>query len=401
MKNPLIHFSQTVGFRKTFRMSGMFLLLTTPLLSYHLNNQEVANMAQKGEQAKRLDVTNFFHKTGLPPFNQETVSINPLVLQKAAASALRYFNENRNTHAKILSPSVFSKNIMTPEDVKKTLQFIIWSIETDKKVGRSYRILDPKFLNKHFKFIRWHGDVSSAYKNKVVIPENADRGKIPKGKIRLTNYAVFELEGNYIKTREMPYPLYHVVDPKFYRKEIFKYTKQDIVNGILEKYENSKKVKPLVWLSRDGLEEAIMQGSAFVRMPDGKTRLFNVDKNNGFSYDKKIKDAKDQKRYWYFREISKKDIKTKKGIHINHGGCIFAGDLYNIGLGKIIALRYQNPLTKKDEIRLGVLADSGGALTNNLYQLDLFAGIFKNRIQFHDWIKQLPNAVEAYILIKV
>jgi len=128
---------------------------------------------------------------------------------------------------------------------------------------------------------------------------------------------------------------------------------------------------------------------------------FNVDKNNGFSYDKKIKDAKDQKRYWYFREISKKDIKTKKGIHINHGGCIFAGDLYNIGLGKIIALRYQNPLTKKDEIRLGVLADSGGALTNNLYQLDLFAGIFKNRIQFHDWIKQLPNAVEAYILIKV
>jgi len=140
-----------------------------------------------------------------------------------------------------------------------------------------------------------------------------------------------------------------------------------------------------------------MQGSILVKMPDNNYRLFNVDKNNGYVYDKKIKDPKDQKRYWYFREI--KDRK-KENVFLDKGGAIFAGDIYNIGLGKIIAIMYQNPSTKKEEIRVGVLADAGGAFTNNLYQLDLFAGVFRSKSKFNQWLSNLPNAVEAYILVK-
>ena len=52
------------------------------------------------------------------------------------------------------------------------------------------------------------------------------------------------------------------------------------------------------------------------------------------------------------------------------------------------------------EIRLGILADTGSAFVNNLYQLDLYCGIFRNRREFDNWRKTLPNVVDAYILVK-
>lgn len=138
-----------------------------------------------------------------------------------------------------------------------------------------------------------------------------------------------------------------------------------------------------------------MQGSTIVTMPNGKVRTFNVSKSNGYTYDKTLRRPWKQKKYWYFKEV-----KPHERQLINYGGALFAGDLAQLGLGKIIALHYKNPLTKKQELHLGVLADRGSAFSNNLYQLDLFAGIFNTKNQFQRYIKQFPNTVHAYILAK-
>jgi hypothetical protein len=49
---------------------------------------------------------------------------------------------------------------------------------------------------------------------------------------------------------------------------------------------------------------------------------------------------------------------------------------------------------------LGVLGDLGGAFANNLYQLDLFAGVFRTKDAFKSWIKGISDAVQAYVMVK-
>lgn len=242
-------------------------------------------------------------------------------------------------------------------------------------------------MKKNFKFIKWNGDTVSARRN---------RDNVATGKIRLTEYAVFHINGSYSKSKKYSYALYSIINDNFKRRV----TKQRLLSGVLDQYVKQKKIKPLVWVSRDGLEESLMQGTTIVKMPNNKLRVFSVDKDNEIEYDKKIKDRRKQKRYWYFKE-SKKSKKFGGANILNLGKTVFAGDIYNIGLGKIIAIRYKNQLTKKMEWRLGILADTGGAFLNNLYQLDFYSGIFKSRSIFNKWRKIFPNNVQAYILVKV
>ncbi|MBD3231816.1 hypothetical protein GF322_04105 [Candidatus Dependentiae bacterium] len=364
------------------------------LVSYHLEKKEISSHLLNGFY-NRPDIVNFFNeqKTHL---HKEIVVIDPLVLQAAAKTALGYFKSKNKNNIKLVKPRFFEQKLNS-NDVRKTLEYIVTLIEQDKKRGTNFRILNPKFLEKNFKFIKWSEDNLSAYKNKVKIPEDLNYGKIPKGQIRLTNYAVFVVEGSNCKTSKCNCPIYSIINKDFENKDRFKFTKQNILAGVLEKPEYCNKVKPLVWISRNDLESALMQGGIYVKMPNGKKRYFNVYMNNGFVYDKKIKDIKKQKRYWYFKEI--KNLKDS-GSYLNFGGVLFAGDIFNLGLGKIIAIKYKNRKNQKDEIRLGVLLDSGSALTNNLYQLDLFAGVFDNKKKFKDWLWGIPNTVEAYILVK-
>lgn len=374
------------------------LILFSQLSSFHLDNNEIFSLKKNGENLKRPDVSVFFDNVQ-PAFTKEAVVTDPIKLQNAAKLALMYFRKNKQKNPHIVKPEPFNSKVLSGNDVEKTLNFIIWSIENDKKRKRPYRILDTNFLNKNFKFIKWSGDTKSAHANNVKIPENIlSNGSLKRGNIRLTKYAIFGADGSYKKTNKYNCPLYKIVSKNFEKKDRFKYTKQDVIKGVLDQKINRGRVKPMVWLTRDGLEDAIMQGSILVNMPNGKKRLFNVDKNNGIAYDKKIKEPKLQKRYWYFKEIDNKSLRQNNIL--NQGCTVFAGDIYNIGLGKIIALRYQNLVSKKDEIRLGVLNDVGGAFANNLYQLDLFAGVFKNRDSFNDLIKTIPNSVEAYLLVK-
>jgi hypothetical protein len=356
------------------------------LYPFSINQKEAASLQKKGQTIKRTDILNFFTPT-TKKINAHNIDLNPNKLQMAAKYTLNRLN---NTNKKTFShPYIFNKKLVSTEKVKDTLRFIIALIENDKKCNRPCRILNPKFLNKYFDFIKWSGDQQTALKN---------GNQIKKGGIYLTHYATFEIEGSYKQTEKYSYALYEIINKYFENDLRFKISKQNVLRGTLNQPEYKNKVKPLVWVSREGLEEALMQGTIIINMPNGEKTTFVVSKNNGFAYDKNIKDRKDQKRYWYFKQVQ--DQAANNDSIINFGNSIFAGDIYNIGLGKIIAIRYKNRNTNKIEMRLGVLADSGGAFINNLYQLDFYGGIFKNHGEFYNWVSPMPRNVQAYILVK-
>ena len=309
------------------------------------------------------------------------VVTDPIALQQAAKDTLAYFDIHGATHRKVISPKNFNKQILPTKKVIQTLKYIVSTIDQDKESGE-FRILDPEFIQNNFQFIKWKGDESSAKQNLV--------GGVENGNIRLTHYVTYCVNGRYEKTKKYCYPLYSLKNPS----QKINYTKQQILSGVI----NKKRINPLVWLTRDGLEEAFMQGTIFVMMPDNQMRAFNVNHNNGFKYNPKIKDKRNQKLYWFFREI--KNVKTLLKRCRQRKGVVFAGDIYNIGLGKLVALSYKNNTTGKTEMQLGIIADTGGAFVRNLYQLDMFSGIFNSKNALKQYLSKVPTKTNAYILCK-
>ena len=71
-----------------------------------------------------------------------------------------------------------------------------------------------------------------------------------------------------------------------------------------------------------------------------------------------------------------------------------AGDLYNLGVGRLIALR------NADGLRLVVLADTGGAFQPNLHQLDLYTGFFPSWSEFSKATAAVGDEAEAWLLVR-
>lgn len=159
------------------------------------------------------------------------------------------------------------------------------------------------------------------------------------------------------------------------------------------------KVEPIAYLTRQGLEEALMEGTILIKFTDGTEEYFNVDRNNGMPYIRGLK-ATAQKRYWYFRKVNAiKGYGYKIDAKISiKPGVTFAGDVLNIGLGKIIVL--EHTISGRKQLQMGVIADTGGAFLPNLHQLDFLAGIFNNHQEFGKKIAQMPDYANAYILVK-
>gem|GEM_PF-1106496 len=368
-------------------MKKRLFLLSISMLYFHAHPLETK------------DPTSFFNVLS-SPLGSERVATSPYALLKAARYAKTYYFKSNLSKEKLLTRStIFEKNTLSHRQAQETLDFIIKTIlEDHAHKKKKFRINDPLFLKEHFSFIKWSGDQEAAKKNRVFISDD---------KIRLTHYAVFSCRGSYEKSNKHPHALYDIMGENFQDRQRTKYSKQDILDGLLEQSRFSTKVKPLIWLSRYDFEQALMQGSIIVKTPDNKKMLFNVSKSNvsdknNFAYDRKIKNSWNQKLYWYFKEI-KYDTCLHDRRHrelVSLGGAVFAGDIESLGLGKIIALRYENRKTGKTEVKLGVLADRGSAFSNNLYQLDLFEGIFDTRKQFDTYIRRYPDTVEAYILKK-
>jgi hypothetical protein len=317
------------------------------------------------------------------------IAVDPKCLLQTAKDTLLYLESSKSGREPVTNPTVF-KNIVSLHKVKETLRFIISTIQEDEVTGH-YRVQDPDFWNKNFGCVQWTADWQDAVKHNVKIPHD--------GRIRLTTYCIFSIKGSHKKTAKYPCGLYRLLDNSIRKK----YTKHQILAGVLEKPENKKKRKALAWVSRQDLEDAIMHGTVVVNFADGAKTILNVDSHNGIAYNRKQKNILAQERYWFFRELKASSKAGSRALDRfkKRKNVVFAGDLYHIGVGKLIALQHINPITKKTELRVGLLADTGGAFKNNLYQLDLFGGVFNNKAELRSHLRALPTATNAFILYKL
>jgi hypothetical protein len=313
------------------------------------------------------------------------VNFNQTDLLTVLMNTRKYFQDYAAEDPDILRPGLLGTQGVTVEDILKTLDFMIVVLGEDIANNRTTRLQDPNFINDNFRVIKW----SAKNPNK------------PKQKqLRITKYAVFTHPGSHTKTSSFNIPIYSLKDNLVSDKFYTKYTKQDVLSGIYEPGgKEYGKVEPIAYLTRNGLEEALMEGTILINFTDGSKAYFNVDRSNEMPYVKGLA-AKAQKRYWYFRQVDAiKGYGYKIDAKISiKPGVTFAGDVLNIGLGRVILLEYANDGRK--QLRLGVIADTGGAFLPNLYQLDFLAGIFENKEDFGQKIRQIPDYVTAYILVK-
>ncbi|MCX7595478.1 MAG: hypothetical protein N2235_17315 [Fischerella sp.] len=313
------------------------------------------------------------------------VNFNQKDLLFVLSNTRKYYQNYAQQDPDILRTGLLGTAGVTLQDTLKTLDFMIAVLKEDIANNRATRLQDPNFINSHFRVIKW-----AAYK-----PQN------PKQKrLRITKYAVFSYPGSRKKTSTYNTAIYSLKDNYITDKFYTRYTKQDVLSGIYEPGgKEFGKVEPLAYLTRQGLEEALMQGTILINFTDGSQGFFNVDRNNEIPFIRGVKPTA-QKRYWYFKKVDAiKGYGYKIDAKISiKPGVTFAGDVLNIGLGRVIVMEYGQGRNKR--LRMGVIADTGGAFLPNLYQLDFLAGIFKNQKDFGRYISQLPEYANAYILVK-
>ncbi|AFY40799.1 hypothetical protein [Nostoc sp. PCC 7107] len=313
------------------------------------------------------------------------VNFNQPDLLSTLVNTRQYFQDHNSDDPDIQRKGLLGTQGVSVEDVIKTLDFMIVVLKEDMANNRPTRLQDPNFINKNFRVIKWN-----AY----------NKQNTRQKQLRITKYAVFIHPGSRKKTAKFNTPIYSLKDNAATDKFYTRYTKQDVLSGIYEPGgKEFGKVQPLAYLTRDGLEEALLQGTILINFTDGSQAFFNVDRNNGMSYIRGVKGTA-QKRYWYFKKVDAiKGYGHKIDAKISiKPGVTFAGDVLNIGVGKIVVI--ENNQGGRKNLRMGVIADTGGAFLPNLYQLDFLAGIFQNRQEFNQHIRQLPEYATAYFLVK-
>ncbi|APB33115.1 hypothetical protein GlitD10_0801 [Gloeomargarita lithophora Alchichica-D10] len=332
-----------------------------------------------GQSQYRVNPQRIFREQPLPPGQ---VSFDPEELLIVLINTRRYFREQGERDAVIQRPGVLGGVGVQVEDVTRTLDFMIETLLHDLTQAQPIRLQNPDFVRTHFRVLAWQ-----AHR-----PQGNDSSQL-----RLTKYAVFRHPGRRQPQGEFTQALYSINDAwagsEFYKK----YTKQEVLAGAYAPGRpDAEKVTPLAYLTRTGLEEALLQGTIFIQFPDRTTSYFNVDRNNGLAFVRGVSPW-EQKRYWYFREVNAirgygSEIGNKIAIR---PGVTFAGDVWNVGLGRIVLLE-----RAPGQWMLGAIADTGGAFLPNLAQLDYLAGIFDGRREFFAYNRRLPEYTQAYILVK-
>jgi hypothetical protein len=325
---------------------------------------------------------NIFKSTQLP---NTKIQLDAVKLLAVLASTRQYFQNQFANDPDIQRPGILAAEGVSVPKVLETLDFMIDTLQSDLEKKQPIRLQDPKFINDNFRTIEW----------KALNPKVKNEKRL-----RITKYAVFTHAGSRTRTSEFNAGIYALTPIAESEQLRLKYSKQDALSNIYEPGgKEYGKVKPLAYLRRGGLESALMQGTILINFTDGTSKFFNVDRNNGSAYVKGL-DPKQQKRYWYFKEVVSakgygQTIETKISIE---PGVTFAGDVLNIGLGKMIVT--EQLIDGKQHLQMGVIADTGGAFLPNLHQLDFFAGIFNNNTDYVASVKRLPDYAKAYILIK-
>jgi hypothetical protein len=313
------------------------------------------------------------------------VDFNPADLLVVLDSTRQYFKERLDSEEDLQREGILGTQGVKVADIVKTLDFTILTLQQDIKAKRSIRLQDPKFLNTNFRSIEWTAFNPTAKDEK---------------RVRMTKYAVFTHPGSRTPTKEFTAGLYALKPDTDIEAIRLKYTKQDVLKNIYEPQgKEFGKVEPLAYLDREGLESALMEGTVLIKFTDGTSEYFNVDRHNNIPYIKGLK-PHDQQRYWYFRSVN--DIKGYGGsietkISLKPG-VTFAGDVLNIGLGRIVVT--ENSSNGKPQLHMGIIADTGGAFLPNLHQLDFLAGVFASKEEFTEYTRKLPEYTKAYILVK-
>jgi hypothetical protein len=313
------------------------------------------------------------------------VSFNPADLLVVLNSTRKYFKSRLDSDEDLQREGLLGTQGVKVADIVKTLDFMVLTLQQDIKAKKPIRLQDPKFLNTNFRSIQW-----TAF----------DPMKKDEKRVRMTKYAVFTHPGSRTPTKEFSAGLYALKPDTDVEAIRLKYTKQDVLTNIYEpKGKEFGVVEPLAYLDREGLESALMEGTVLIKFTDGTSEFFNVDRNNNIPYIKGLQPT-EQKRYWYFRHVSAikgygGSIETKISLK---PGVTFAGDVLNIGLGRIVVT--ENSVDGKPKLRMGIIADTGGAFLPNLHQLDFLAGVFGSKEEFAEYTRKLPEYTKAYILVK-
>jgi hypothetical protein len=313
------------------------------------------------------------------------VDFNAPDMLSVLLSTRKYFDERSSSDPDVRRQGILATQGVTVADVLKTLDFMILTLQEDIRAKRAIRLQDATFLNANFRVIQWTAFNPSVKKEQ---------------RLRMTKYAVFSHPGSRTPTAEFDLALYALKPTADADRIRLKYTKQDVIQSI---YEPGGKefgtVEPLAYLNREGLESALMEGTVLIDFTDGKSEFFNVDRNNGIPFIKGLAPL-EQQRYWYFRAVDNikgygQTVESKISIK---PGVTFAGDVLNIGLGRMVVT--EDASGGKSGLRMGIIADTGGAFLPNLHQLDFLAGIFDSKAKFNDRTRKLPEYIKAYILVK-
>ena len=331
-----------------------------------------------------------------------------------AANTKSYIKQHPDDVKAVHDGSAVIGNGVSLTRVNETLAFLCETYRSDVRAGRQSRLHNSKFIKANFEFIRWLPDkknadrIASSSTNEVKTRLLND---IPAQQLFLTKYYAKLLDGSNVQTDRYDQALYQLPDDeqglskqaaeaKQAELTRYQFTRQQVIAGALLK---DKLAKPLVWVSEEALHDVLLQGTGVLQV-DGKTRYFNVHRNNGIAYDYHI-GKREQARYWYFAEVPSilgygQDLPDKIAIKPQVS---LAGNVKQLGLGKLMLLSYHTErkgLPPKHQARLAVLADEGGAFDNNLFQLDLLAGNYRGWQDYYAANKHLPDYADVWILLK-
>lgn len=326
------------------------------------------------------------------PRERGTYNINGKALCATAKQTLAYLNKGTDYDPEVIHGG---KALSIPLwRVKATLAFIC---------QHPQELNDPQFVKQHFDFIRWLPDNAHA---KQLATNKPLLKNMPANRLLMTKYYVHLSKASAFPTTATPLALHGLPydEQQLSIEEAnalpgltrFQYGKQAILAGKL----SLKQAPALAYLSRQDLEAALLQGTLVADF-GGKSgqKTFNVHRNNNKNYDR-LKKPEDQERYWYFKQVNGikgygKDAEHK--ITVDYG-VTFAADLAQLGLGKLLMIQYQDQ--RNNLITgMGILADTGGAFTDNLYQVDFLTGAYPGRDAYYQANRHLPDYVDAYFMI--
>ena len=296
---------------------------------------------------------------------------------------------------------VFEKADVTLNRVKETLAFICQINQQDKQNGRPSRLNSTQFVEQHFELLRWQPDLAAAQK---LASKKSLLRRLPEDQLLITRYYLHKAVATAQRNPDYPYALYGLpydeqalsleqAEVKGDRLTRYQFGKQQVLQGAVEQL-----APPLVWLKREDLEAALMQGTLVAQTDEGE-HVFNVHRNNGIAYDR-AKKPYEQQRYWYFKQVPQilgygKDANEKIAIIPE---VTVAGDLKQLGLGKLLLMRRLE--AGEPTYRMAVLADTGGAFANNLFQLDWLSGAYQGRSDYQQANRHMADYAEVWLLLK-